>query len=75
MGLRERLDGSILLSEWRMPQHERRIPSRLCAMRARPVGDTSLFAGVTSIQRVKANGGAATSTGCNADAVGSDDVS
>ncbi len=44
-------------------------------MRARPVGDTSLFAGVTSIQRVKANGGAATSTGCNADAVGSDDVS
>ena len=42
------------------------------AMRALPVGDTGLFAGVTSIQRVNTNGGAAPFTGCNAGAVGSE---
>jgi hypothetical protein len=41
-------------------------------MRARPVGDSGLFAGVTSIQRVNTSGGIAPAGGCNADNVGSE---
>jgi hypothetical protein len=39
-------------------------------MRARPAGEDGLFAGVTSIQRVRTAGGAAPATGCDAARVG-----
>ena len=39
-------------------------------MQARPIGDSGLFAGVTSIQRVNTRGGAAPAGGCTADNVG-----
>ena len=39
-------------------------------MQARPVGDSGLFAGVTSIQRVNTRGGAAPAGGCTVDNVG-----
>jgi hypothetical protein len=42
------------------------------AMRARPIGDAGLFAGVTSIQRVNTSGGMAPAAGCNADNVGAE---
>jgi len=41
-------------------------------MSARPVGDSGLFAGVTSIQRVNTSGGMAPATGCNVDTVGAE---
>jgi hypothetical protein len=41
-------------------------------MRARPLGETGTFAGVTSIQRVNTSGGVAPAGGCNADTVGSE---
>ncbi len=41
-------------------------------MRTRSMGDSGMFAGVTSIQRVNTNGGIAPATGCNADTVGSE---
>ena len=41
-------------------------------MRARPIGDDGMFAGVTSIQRVNTSGGMAPSAGCNAENVGSE---
>ena len=39
-------------------------------MQARPIGDSGLFAGVTSIQRVNTRGGAAPTGGCTADNIG-----
>lgn len=39
-------------------------------MRAQPMGETGLFAGVTSIQRVNTVGGAAPTSGCGPDNVG-----
>lgn len=41
-------------------------------MRARPLGESGLFAGVTSIQRVNTSGGIAPGNGCGADTVGSE---
>jgi hypothetical protein len=41
-------------------------------MRARPLGDSGLFANVTSIQRVNTNGGLAPAGGCNGDTVGNE---
>jgi hypothetical protein len=39
-------------------------------MRAQPLADSGLFAGVTSVQRVNTVGGAAPVSGCNSDNVG-----
>lgn len=39
-------------------------------LRATPVGDSGIFAGVTSIQRVDTQGGAPPADGCDADHVG-----
>jgi hypothetical protein len=39
-------------------------------MRAQPLAETGLFAGVTSIQRVNTLGGATPTSGCGADNVG-----
>jgi hypothetical protein len=42
------------------------------AMRALPIGEDGLFAGVTSIQRVNTSGGSAPASGCNAENVGAE---
>jgi hypothetical protein len=41
-------------------------------MRAAPLADTGVFAGVTSIQRVNTNGGVAPASGCNSDTAGTE---
>jgi len=41
-------------------------------MRASPVGDSGMFAGVTSVQRVNTRGGAAPSAGCDETHVGTE---
>jgi uncharacterized protein DUF3455 len=41
-------------------------------MRAHPAGDSGLFAGVTSIQRVNTTGGIAPATGCDASRAGAE---
>ena len=42
------------------------------AMRAVPTGDSGMFAGVTTIQRVNTSGGVAPSTGCTAATIGNE---
>ncbi len=41
-------------------------------IRAQPLSDSGIFAGVTSIQRVNTRGGAAPTTGCGADTEGTE---
>jgi hypothetical protein len=41
-------------------------------MRASPIGDTGIFSGVTSIQRVNTTGGVAPANGCDADHAGAE---
>jgi hypothetical protein len=41
-------------------------------MRASPGGETGMFAGVTSVQRVNTSGGVAPATGCGAGTAGAE---